>query len=111
MFLDAATSQLADPSRRVPTASPAIETVTGPIEADRLGLTLMHEHVLVDFIGADQVGPGRYDADQAFATVLPHLKQVRTLGCDTLVECTPAYLGRDPVLLKRLSEASGIHTA
>jgi phosphotriesterase-related protein len=83
--------------------------VTGPIAADRLGLTLMHEHVLVDFIGADRVSPGRYDADHAFATVLPHLKQVRALGCDTLVECTPAYLGRDPVLLKRLSEASGIH--
>src|SRR5688500_11583297 len=57
-----------------------IDTVTGPIAADRLGLTLMHEHVLVDFIGADRVSPGRYDADHAFATVLPHLKQVRALG-------------------------------
>lgn len=103
-----ASGQMKDPSPRVLTTSPAIETVTGPIAADRLGLTLMHEHVLVDFIGAGRVSPDRYDADHAFATVLPHLKQVRALGCDTLVECTPAYLGRDPVLLKRLSEASGI---
>ncbi len=86
-----------------------IETVTGAIGADRLGVTLMHEHVLVDFIGADQVSPDRYDADHAFATALPHLQQARSLGCDTLVECTPAYLGRDPRLLKRLSEASGVH--
>jgi phosphotriesterase-related protein len=68
----------------------------------------MHEHVLVDFIGADHVSPARYDRDQVFATVLPHLKQARALGCETLVECTPAFLGRDPLLLKRLSEASGI---
>jgi phosphotriesterase-related protein len=68
----------------------------------------MHEHVLVDFIGAEAVSPARYDAESAFTTVLPHLRQVRALGCDTLVECTPAYLGRDPRLLKRLSEASGV---
>ncbi len=103
-----ASGHLQDPSARAVTNSPTIEPVTGPIAPDRLGLTLMHEHVLVDFIGADQVSPDRYDADHAFATVLPHLKQVRVLGCDSLVECTPAYLGRDPVLLKRLSEASGI---
>jgi phosphotriesterase-related protein len=69
----------------------------------------MHEHVLVDFIGADKVSPARYDADEAFAAALPHLKQVRALGCESLVECTPAYLGRDAVLLERLSKAAGIH--
>ena len=87
---------------------PSIQSVTGEVPADRLGLTLMHEHVLVDFIGADKVSPSRYSADEAFATVLPHLQRVRALGCETLVECTPAYLGRDPWLLKRLSEASGV---
>lgn len=86
-----------------------VQTVTGPIAADGLGLTLMHEHVLVDFIGADQVSASRYDADHAFKVILPHLTRARTLGCETLVECTPAYLGRDVVLLKRLSEASGLH--
>ena len=87
----------------------SIETAVGPIPAGRLGITLMHEHVLVDFIGADKVSASRYDADAAFKAVLPHLQQARTLGCVTLVECTPAYLGRDPALLRRLSEGSGIH--
>ena len=45
----------------------------------------------------------------SFAMVLPHLQQVRALGCQTLVECTPAYLGRDARLLQRLSSASGVH--
>jgi phosphotriesterase-related protein len=86
----------------------AIETVTGPVGADTLGLTLMHEHVLVDFIGATAVSRSRYDADAVFRTVLPYLRNMRQLGCETLVECTPAYLGRDPQLLQRLSEASGV---
>ena len=95
---------------RQPSDAPGVvQTVTGPIPATRLGLTLMHEHVLVDFIGADQVSPQRYDADQAFTAALPHLLQAKQHGCAALVECTPAYLGRNVTLLKRLSEASGLH--
>jgi phosphotriesterase-related protein len=102
------TGSRAAPSQRA-NGSSTVNTVTGSITAERLGLTLMHEHVLVDFIGAGQVSASRYDANHAFATVLPHLLQVRKHGCDSLVECTPAYLGRDVALLKRLSEASGLN--
>jgi phosphotriesterase-related protein len=83
-------------------------TVAGPRPAAQLGATLPHEHVLVDFIGADLVSPDRYDADEVVRVVLPHLQRLRELGCQSLVECTPAYLGRDPRLLKRLAEASGL---
>jgi phosphotriesterase-related protein len=98
------------PRRRGNAVLPAgtIATVTGPVSPGTLGLTLMHEHVLVDFIGAAEVSRSRYDADDVFRTVLPYLQQVRKLGCDAIVECTPACLGRDPQLLKRLSEASGV---
>ena len=83
-------------------------TVRGPVPAQDLGMTLMHEHVMVDFVGAEQASRNRYDPDEVFRTVLPYLSQIRSLGCRTLVECTPAYLGRDPVLLTRLSGASGL---
>jgi predicted metal-dependent phosphotriesterase family hydrolase len=86
-----------------------VSTVTGPLGAQHLGLTLMHEHLLVDFIGADQVSPSRYDANQAFSVILPHLAKARAAGCETLVDCTPAYLGRDVRLLMRLSGASGVN--
>jgi phosphotriesterase-related protein len=86
-----------------------VPTVTGPLGAQHLGLTLMHEHLLVDFIGADQVSPSRYDANQAFSVILPHLAKARAAGCETLVDCTPAYLGRDVRLLMRLSGASGVN--
>lgn len=83
-------------------------TVSGPVAPEKLGPTLVHEHVLVDFIGADQVDPSRYDADQVFAVALPHLEAVKKRGFRTLFEATPAYLGRDPALLRRLAEASGL---
>jgi phosphotriesterase-related protein len=84
-------------------------TVRGPVEASDLGTTLVHEHVLVDFVGADKVARDRYDAEDAFRAALPHLQALRERGARTLVECTPAWLGRDPRLLARLSEASGLH--
>ena len=94
---------------RAPAARPAVLTVRGPVDPGELGLTLMHEHVLVDFVGADKVSRDRYDPEDVFRAALPHLEAVRALGCRTLVECTPAYLARDAALLRRLSEASGLH--
>lgn len=86
----------------------AVNTVTGVVPASDLGMVLMHEHVLVDFIGADKVSRSRYDGDEVFRVALPHLRQARELGCRTLVECTPAFLGRNVSLLRRLSRESGV---
>jgi phosphotriesterase-related protein len=86
-----------------------ILTVRGPVAPRDLGVTLMHEHVMVDFAGADKVSRDRYDPEDVFRVALPHLRAVKEKGCQTLVECTPAYLARDVALLKRLSEASGLH--
>ncbi len=99
----------ADARSAGPARTPRVETVRGPITPAEMGVTLVHEHVLVDFVGADQVSRTRYDADEAFRTVLPRLQELKQRGCRTLVECTPAWLGRDPLLLRRLSEASGLH--
>ncbi len=39
---------------------------------------------------------------------LPYFIEAREIGVDTILECTPAYLGRDPFILKELSRRSGI---
>lgn len=88
---------------------PAVMTVRGMINADRLGVTLMHEHVMVDFIGADKVRRDRYDAAQVLAVALPHLQRAAALGCRTFVDCTPAWLGRDVNVLQQLARATGLH--
>jgi predicted metal-dependent phosphotriesterase family hydrolase len=84
-------------------------TVNGEIRPDQMGTTLSHEHVLVDFIGADLSEPPRYDSEAAFQVILPYITEIRNLGVKTFVECTPKYLGRDPLLLKRLSEETGVN--
>jgi len=89
-------------------SSGKIQTVTGPLDPADLGPTLPPEHLLVYFIGTDQVSPDRFHADQAFARMLPYLRDLKAAGIDSLVECTPEYLGRDPALLKRLSLASDV---
>ena len=85
-----------------------MNTVLGPENPPRLGRVLMHEHVLVDFVGAEKIAPGRYDSTEVFQIALPHLQKLKSVGCNTLVECTPAYLGRDPALLRRLAKAAGL---
>jgi phosphotriesterase-related protein len=92
-----------------PPAAASVMTVNGAIAPEQMGTTLPHEHVLVDFAGAEVVSPDRYDRAEVFTTVLPYLQRARTLGVQTLVEATPAYLGRDPLLLKQLADASGMH--
>ncbi len=86
-----------------------VMTVNGPVSPETLGLMLPHEHVLVDFIGAEKVSPSRYDADKVFELILPRLKCLYELGIRSMAECTPAYIGRDVKLLQRLSDASGLH--
>ena len=96
-------------SRAAADTNRQINTVLGPIPPSDLGPTLIHEHVLVDIVGAGRIAPGRYDGGEVAGVVLPHLKQLRSLGCRTFVDCTPAYLGRDPALLARLAQSSGLH--
>jgi predicted metal-dependent phosphotriesterase family hydrolase len=86
-----------------------IMTVLGPVAPEDLGVTLAHEHCVVDFIGAEKSAAPRHDQEEAFATILPHLKRLKEHGCRALVECTPNHIGRDVALLKRLSSACGLH--
>ena len=86
-----------------------IRTVTGDIAPGEMGVTLPHEHVMCDFIGADKVTSQRYDPDEVVRVMLPRLKELRKSGVRTFVDCTPAFIGRDPEILSRLSKASGLY--
>jgi phosphotriesterase-related protein len=86
-----------------------VMTVLGPVDSSRLGFTLSHEHILVDFIGADKANKTRYEADTVYNTALPHLEELRDAGCKTFIDCTPAFIGRDVMLLRRLSRATGLN--
>lgn len=80
----------------------------GAAFAGPMASVLVHEHVMVDFVGADRIQPGRYDRDEVFRIARPKLEELRRLGCRRLLECTPDFLGRDPELLARLSDATDL---
>ncbi|MFC2111655.1 phosphotriesterase [Bacteroidota bacterium] len=86
-----------------------VMTVNGPIPATEMGNTLVHEHILVDFIGADSSGYHRWKKQEVADRALPYLEEIVDLGCRTFIDCTPAYIGRDPELLRMLSEKTGLN--
>jgi phosphotriesterase-related protein len=86
-----------------------IHTCMGVMSTDDLGKALTHEHILVDFIGADSTGYHRWIREDVVLKVFPYLEEIRKHGYLTLFECTPAYLGRDPLIYKELSNLTGLN--
>ena len=84
-----------------------IHTILGDITENKLGLTLMHEHISWDPDGA--ASKREYDVDDVVDTVLPYLMDLKSFGCSTLVEATPQGAGRDIEILKRCSQKSGLN--
>lgn len=91
-----------------PAKSDFVMTVKGPEPAGKLGITLEHEHILVDFIGADSTGYFRWNRDSVIKAITPFLEEAKSRGLRTFIDCTPQFLGRDPLLLKELSARTGL---
>ena len=111
-------------------------TVRGPMPLDSLGVTLMHEHLLLDArswwhrpseperhhlasapVHAGIIGELRMDPfvnldncrldDEPLA--IAELLPFKALGGATVVDPTCRGIGRDPLALKRISEATGLN--
>jgi len=85
-----------------------IMTIRGLIPSSKLGRALIHEHFLVDFVGADKVSPSRWNNDEVSALVLPHLLEAKQAGVKSIFDCTPSFLGRDVSVLQLLAKQSGM---
>jgi predicted metal-dependent phosphotriesterase family hydrolase len=83
-----------------------IQTVLGPIPASEAGLTLAHEHVLIDAWDMTHSYDGILD-DEGLA--IAELLALSAAGGRTIVDCTSMGLGRDPLALARVSRASGLN--
>lgn len=86
-----------------------IMTVTGEIPSNEMGFTLPHEHILVDFIGAEETGRHRYDPEEVIKVMLPYLMDIHKLGVTTFIDCTPMYLARDVYILKELEAKTNLN--
>lgn len=82
-----------------------VQTVTGPIAADDLGVTLIHEHVLIDMYEASLNSAGVL-LDEP--TAIDELALLRQAGGVTLVDQTTVGLHPDLEALRRISLATGV---
>ena len=108
-------------------------TVRGPVPVSELGPTHIHEHLYIDFrpflalhpyavvseapltihnAAEARWNPGGFpdnyhqtDADQ----VVEELAPFHEAGGRTIVEVTPSHMSRDPLILREISERSGVH--
>src|SRR5215831_13920765 len=83
----------------------AIITVSGPIPASQAGCILSHEHLLCDLWAFTKSYDGILD-DECLAA--QEVAKYREAGGTSLVDATSGGLGRNPLALRRISEASGV---
>jgi len=103
-----------DTKTGAPAAAPAgsrIMTVRGWCPAGSMGIVLAHEHALANFAAYEKTrsAPHPYSDKEVMSVVLPRLVRLKARGVSTFVDATATFLGRDPVLLRKLSIASGLN--
>src|SRR5580704_14866946 len=70
-----------------------VNTVRGPVDGDRLGRTLMHEHIFVLSPEIEKTA-GEWDEAAEQARAVTKLRDLKDHGIDTLVDLTVIGLGR-----------------
>jgi phosphotriesterase-related protein len=87
-----------------------INTVTGPIAADALGVTLMHEHLVIGFAGweSDTLHPGP-NREQMIAICCDKIAQMQAVGIRSMVDPCPNDLGRDVTLAAEVAQRTGFN--
>jgi phosphotriesterase-related protein len=83
-----------------------LRSVLGDVDAAADGIVLPHEHLYCDLRPLAGREPVRDDPAAVEAAEVPLLEEARAAGVAVLVEPTPPGIGRDPLLLRRLSEHS-----
>ena len=82
-----------------------VTTVTGQVPGEQLGPTVMHEHLYCDI----SVHSGREDNVLTDVPLMVNeLAYLRRAGGRTVVDVTPEGIGRNPAMLKAISDGSGV---
>ncbi len=89
--------------------SKTVNTVLGPVNVEKLGKTLMHEHFFFGYPGYH--GNSLYQKERAELVErgLAIAAQAKAHGVETIVDATPNECGRDPELLKEISERAELN--
>jgi phosphotriesterase-related protein len=94
-----------------------VETSTGPVDLERLGRTLMHEHVFT--FHSDMHGDYPWHDEQRYVEgAVEKLKKLKEVGFDSLVDLTVFGIGRNVARVAKVARtaefnvvvASGVYT-
>ena len=96
----------------------SVESVTGPIDAEDLGTTLIHEHLRTrdDAVHFQWPSAGTVREDPPHAVepggdydeAVKAARSALELGVKTIAEPTAMFLGRDVTFMRRVAEESGL---
>ena len=85
-----------------------IQTVTGTIQPEDLGSTLMHEHLMIGYPGWEsdtRIAP-QSEADRLAACV-DRIEEMKDLGYRAMVDPCPNDLGRDVEFMAKVAQKTG----
>ena len=85
-----------------------VNSVTGPIPVEDLGVTLMHEHILIGYPGweADTLHPGP-SREEMIAIAIDKIQSMQAQGIQSMLDPCPNDLGRDVTLAAEVSSKTG----
>jgi phosphotriesterase-related protein len=86
----------------------SVEGVNGPIDADGLGLTLIHEHFFSGDEAVTAQWPHARDRDQEWTLAMESADAVKSHDVKTVVEPTAMMLGREVSVLQKLASETGL---
>lgn len=89
--------------------SQLVNTVLGPVPADQLGPTAVHESLLSIVPGAEYAPDISIDRAEIFTTLAAKLREFHAAGGRTIVDSTGMFHGRRVVWLENLARATGVN--
>ena len=85
-----------------------ISTVTGETTSDKLGRTLMHEHLVIGYPGWEShTTVNGAAAPDEVAICVDRIEQLKDLGYSSLLDPCPNDLGRDVELAAKVAQKTG----
>jgi phosphotriesterase-related protein len=89
---------------------PHVPTTAGDIDTEELGVVFMHEHVFIrtESLQWGWPGFGGWDEETEVAAARQRLSQLHANGVDTVLDMTIPGLGRDPALVARTVDGTGL---
>ncbi|WP_432799910.1 phosphotriesterase family protein [Poriferisphaera sp. WC338] len=87
-----------------------VQTVTGVVLPNDLGIVLTHEHMVLDLgVWGGTLDHQRVPFEQAKEHAVKQLKRAKQHHVQTVIDMTPAYCGRNAKLLYAISQAIDCH--